>query len=291
MEVLTTKNMVPYPHFDDRATEHVLMDGPDTIATIKEVSTAPRAASDSPNTKVFFSIDFARVTKTRLPDGRFSYKGLLKIHSAVKDGGHSIFTVQENTGGISMGLRPSLITVTLQSIRCISADDRGGVEEVYGAYGVSAVTGMSPYHANVFSPGAANGTLWQRTASNTLSLEKGQFRNINAIRSFTLPQTGELVLYGDLSEEDENEGGGGKNDRLGESHLERIPVRDLRDGVPRVIEHTYKSGGTVIAVLVTINRKDGLMAPAPVKGNPRSGLGPPHAGRNAGREWPAGRHV
>lgn len=258
MRVLDSLHMVPYPLFNDNATEHYLMDGEQVIAVIKEAS--------SPN--IFFSIDFARVSKTPIPrlpgdppGPKFFYKGFMKIHSAVKDGGHSIFTVQENRGGISLGRRLSDITVTLRSIHCVTLDDEGSTEEIYGAYGVSAVTGLRPFHANVFTPGAANGTLWQRTKSSTLNLRRGQTSQINGVRTFVLPPTGELVIYGDLSEKDEQEGG--DNDRLGESYLERIYVRDLSNGVPRLVTHTYMSGGSKFEVLLSIERKDRFPACLP----------------------------
>jgi hypothetical protein len=113
---------------------------------------------------------------------------------------------------------------------------------------------MSPFHANVFTPGTANGTLWERTRTNTLNLKRGQISQINGVRTFVLPATGELVIQGDLSEEDEREGG--DNDRLGESNLERIRVTDLRNGTPRFITHSYMSGGSRIQVRLSVLRKD-----------------------------------
>ena len=251
MRVLTSLHMVPYPLFNDNAIEHHLMDGNQEIAVIREAS--------SPN--IHFSIDFARISKTPIPTPpgepqRYSYKGLLKIHSAVKDGGHSIFTVQENTGGISLGRRISDLTVTLRSIRCVSESDRGDEEELYGAYGVSAVTGMEPFHVNVFSPGTTDGLLWRRQDFDPLDIRSGQTSQINGVRTFVLPRTGELVIYGDVDEEDEREGWGGDNDELHEPFVERIPVSSLTNGVPRLITHTYASGGTKIEVLLSVERRD-----------------------------------
>lgn len=252
MEVLAWEGMVPYPLFDDHATEHTLMDGATTIAKISEPS----------RTGTFFSIDFARISKTQTQNG-YRYRGLLKIHSAVMDTGYSLFRVKENTGGISIGPSPTQITVTLRSIHCKNADDKGGVEEIYGAYGVSAVTGMSPFHANVMAPGATTGTLWRRTSSNTLNLKKGEVSNVNAALTFTLPLSGELVLSGDLKEEDEREGG--DNDNLGEHYVQRISVKDLQSGVPQRVTHSFKSGNSEIEVQLAIDRKDGLVV-APIEG-------------------------
>ena len=247
MKVATSHNMVPYPLFNDNAMDHCLMDGTDTLIVIREAT--------SPN--IFFSIDFAQVSKTPLANGKFLYKGFMKIHSAVKDGGHSIFTVQENRGGI--GFKPSEITVTLQTIRCISVDDGNDTEELYGKYGVSGVTGMAPVHTNVFTPGTANGTLWQRSRSGTLNLKAQQTSTINSVRTFTLPLTGELFLFGDI---DEDDGGGDDDDKLGESFRERYFVKDLQPGNPKIVTHMYRSGGTLIEVRLSIDRKDAERNPA-----------------------------
>ena len=204
--------MVSYPLFNDNTQNHCLLDGTDTIAVIREVA--------SPN--IFFSIDFAQVSKTPLPDGKFLYKGFMKIHSAVKDGGHVLYNVQENRGGVSF--KPSNIKVTLQSITCLGVDDGNDTEELYGVYGVSAVTGLAPFHTNVYTPGTSNGTIWKKDRYSTLNLKKNQTATINTYRSYVLPVSGELVLYGDINEDD---GGGDDDDKLGNTYLERYNVRDL----------------------------------------------------------------
>lgn len=241
MNVPTSHNMVPYPLFNDNTLNHCLLDGADTLVVIREAS--------SPNR--FFSIDFAQVSKTRMADGRYLYKGFMKIHSAVKDGGHVLYSVQETRGGIKF--KPCNIKVTLNSISCLGVDDGNDTEELYGVYGVSAVTGLQPVHANVYTPGTANGTIWKRDRHNTLNLKKNQTSVINTYRSYVLPASGELVLYGDI---DEDDGGGDDDDKLGNRYLERYKVKDLQPGVPKVITHRHSSGGTIVEVKLTIERND-----------------------------------
>jgi hypothetical protein len=242
------KLVFPYPLFNDKAYDHVLMDGLVTILKIQE----PRNISGD-----FLSIDIEKVSKETI-DGKTVYKGFIKIHSAVQDGGHLIYSVAESAQAVISTAHPILVKVTLNDIQCETADDIGDSgkgsggdndEDLFGSYGVSAVTGLRPYHANVHNQ-HENGTLWSKESSNPLHLKSGEKAYLNATRSFFLPLSAQIVLFGNLDEYDHHD----SNDKLGDSYIQRYEVRNIPVGLNYPIEHIYKSGNSLIKVHLTLQR-------------------------------------
>lgn len=249
---------VPYPLYADNARTHVLLDGQDTILVVRE---------PAGNATDIYSIDFAAVSKGgpvivrkdtavmhsvvgAVPATR--YKGFIKIHAAVKDGGHNTFRVVERSRTISPSVR---VEVQFATIQCISVDDDDDTEDLFGSYGVSAAVGGSPYYVNAYTPGA-NSTLWQREQSDPLKLKKGKTAIINALRFYMVSPTGEIIVYGDIDEKDTGIGGGGDNDELSPPQHKRFAVSTLKSGEPVIVTDFYQSGGTKIKVVYIVTRKN-----------------------------------
>ncbi len=236
MSMRAENNIISYPNYYDEAETHCLLDVGDSILTVEE----PLGLKNK------ISIDFEKVSKVfDAKLNKFIYKGFIKIHTAVKEGGIALFDVVEmNT---IHSFTPKRIKVTLEKISCITADDDGGDEELYGKFAVNAITGMKPFYVNISEE--ANGgngrMLWNRGESNNLSLKKGQIEEINSTVIFSLPAAGEIVLYGDL---DESDGVFNTNDKLGADQVTRVKVQDIINQSVYKIFQNYKSGGTNIKV-------------------------------------------
>jgi hypothetical protein len=248
---------ISYPLYTDNSRIHFLLDGRDTILKLREPAN---------NAIDIYSIDFAAVSKSGpvigLQDTNMRgaagsafntrYKGFIKVHAAVKDGGHNTFKVIEKSRTITPSVR---IEVQMVSIHCESVDDDDDTEDLFGSYGVSAAVGGSPYYVNTFTPGA-NSTLWERTESNPLKLKKGRTEIINALRYYLVSPTGEIIVYGDIDEDDTGLGGGGDNDELSPPQHKRFAVSSLKIDEMNVITDTYTSGGTKVKVIYIVKRKN-----------------------------------
>lgn len=246
----------PYPLYTDDSRTHILMDGRDTVLIIREPA----------NNLDLYSIDFASVSKSgpvisrrdsisiRDAGGimKTRYKGFIKIHAAVKDGGHNTFRVVEKSRTI---VPPVRVDVHLVSIHCESVDDDGNDEDLYGKYGVSAAVGESPYYLNAYTPGA-NSTLWERSQTAPLKLKKGRTEIVNALRYYMVSPTGEIIVYGDLDEKDTGVGGGGDNDELSPPQHKRFAVSSLKVNEINMVTDEYKSGGTKIKVIYIVKRRN-----------------------------------
>jgi hypothetical protein len=255
----TNLQAIAYPLYTDNARVHVLMDGADTILIVREPERTPTD---------IYSIDFGAVSKSvkaisltrdlkektnNLGEVKYAhYKGFIKVHASVKDGGHNSFRIVEKTRTITPLIR---VDVHLVSIHCLSVDDDDDDEDLYGSYGVSAAVGGSPYHLNSYTPGA-NSTLWQRHETNPLKLKKGRSEIINALRYYMVSPNGEIVVYGDLDEKDTGIGGGGDNDELSSPQHKRFKVSELGINVPKVITDVYQSGGTKVNVIYIVKRRN-----------------------------------
>ena len=203
--------------------------------------------------RVIVREDSARGRDREIADPRYTrYKGFIKVHTSVKDGGHNHFSIVEQRRTIAPLVR---VDVHLVSIRCLNVDDDDDDEDLYGSYGVSASIGGSPYHMNAYTPGA-NSTLWQRHQTNPLKLKKGRSEILNALRYYMVNPNGEVVVYGDLDEKDTGIGGGGDNDELSSPQHRRFKVSDLGINVPNVVTDVYQSGGTKINVNYIVKRRN-----------------------------------
>lgn len=250
-------NTLPYPLYTDNAKVHVLMDGKDTLAIVREPA---NTASD------IYSIEFVAVSKSGRVIGKnidsakavggpgdifgTRYTGFIKVHAAVKNGGHNMFSVTEKSRTISPKVR---VEVQFVSIHCDAVDDDDDTEDLYGSYGVSASVGESPYHLNAYCPGATS-TLWERGSFEPLKLKKGQTSIINAVRFFMVSPAGEIVVYGDLDEKDTGIGGGGDNDELSPPKHQRFKVAEMSIGTPVLVDDRYTSGGTKVNAIYIVKR-------------------------------------
>ncbi len=220
----------------DNAHNHVLKDGSLTILQIQE-----------PEMSDFLSISFAKVSK-EIIKGKTVYKGFILVQSTVRDGGHVIFSIREQSTPIISN--PVTVEVTLNDIFCERVDDSNNDEDLFGSYGVMAVSGLRPVHANI-DPITGDGTLWKRSSASALSLRAKQRSYINKTIKYTLPIQGDLILYGNL---DETDGGFNADDYLGKPYFERFRVINLPKGLSYPVYHSFKSGGTVVHVNLSIKR-------------------------------------
>jgi len=249
VDILTSLNMLPSQLRNVGQNKLFLKDGADTIAVVEKPS--------GPN--VYFSVEFSSVEKKLLANGKYSYKGFIKIYTTVKDGGHCIYQVTEKNKKYQF---PEIVEVTvkLESITCLSVndgrfDDDG--ENVYGSYGIAPVPGensLLPNYTNLsFSQsGIQNNILWERKDGNSIPLKKGQSTVINNEKKFILPISGEFVLYGDLDEDDGDDG----DDKVGEPQMQTISAAELDVQEPKKIAHVYESNGTKFEVKLSVQRKN-----------------------------------
>jgi Ricin-type beta-trefoil lectin domain-like len=236
MSMRAENNIIKYPNYDDEVESHSLLDIGESILTVEE----PLGLKNK------ISVDFEKVSKVfNTQINKYVYKGFVKIHTAVKEGGLAVFDVVEMNTIHSYS--PKRIKVTMEKITCIAADDDGGDEELFGRYGVGAVSGLLPYFVNIKEEtnGGNGNVLWDKSKSNHISLKQGQVADINSSVIFPLPISGEIIIYGNLDEED---GIFNDDDKLGEEQIVHIKVQDIISKPIYRIEHYYKSGGTNIRV-------------------------------------------
>ena len=251
MRSQTKHNAIPYPGTRDQARMHVLMSGADTIAVVRE----PTTGED------LFTIDFVSAddrVKTSpgvalLAVGPFDRprRGFIRIRSAVRDGGHNLWSVTEESRTIA---RPVDVEVQLVDIVCESVDDDDDTEDLYGNYGVSAAVGGQPFHANAYGDETSS-ALWSVSREAAVQLRRGDRRAINRTLRFRLQATGEVTVHGDIDERDTGVGGGGDNDRLGPRQERTFPVRDLVINQGVTVTDVHRSGGSRIRVTYVVTRR------------------------------------
>lgn len=235
--VITERSGKNYKVYNDNVNRHQLMDGNTTILTIEE-----------PN-NYMVDIAFQKVEK-KIVNGKTIYSGFIISRAEVSDGGYLTYSLL--TRNEVANFSEAEVEVTLKEIKCVGVDDSGDAEEIYGRYVVGAVSGMRPFHTTVYCLDGSDGTLWYRSESDHISLQKGQSRAINVSKRFLLPSSGQITLWGDLSEDDNDVID--NNDALGKPNTLRYNVLNLPLQVDFPVKHVYKSGGTNIEVLLTIRR-------------------------------------
>ncbi len=178
------------------------------------------------------------------------YTGFIVLRAEVSAGGYLIYSLLDRK---DQSFFPEAeVTVTLQSIKCLAVDDNGNEEEIYGRYVVGAVSGLRPFHATIYCMDGDDGTLWYRSESDHIDLKNGQAHTPNSSLHFRLPLSGQITIWGDLSEDDSELTD--KNDALGKPYSGRYNVRNLPLGQDFPIKHTYKSGGTNVEVSLVLRR-------------------------------------
>ena len=160
---------------------------------------------------------------------------------------------------------PSRFRVTLNSIKCLSADDDGDVEEPYGKLGIYLASakygrtltpeeygekwaGIIPLESNL---------LFNKNADQNLSLKKDQVQQIGESRIFEFSPSDDanayFTIWGDL---DEDDGWSGKDDKL-EKYKEtdekiKVLVKDVVSKKKMVKMQRFGSGNTLFEVQYTL---------------------------------------
>jgi hypothetical protein len=152
------------------------------------------------------------------------------------------------------------IRVTLLSINCISADDYGGSEELYGkmwALNLSKFNSLKDAkNAFLFDeldkPAFNSPEIWRVGYEGTVVLKKGQSRDISKSTEIVCRNsTDKILIIGDLNERDYRDADDYLQSR-GTIDNYVISISQLSNSITKTL--VFKSGGTNVTMVVKIEK-------------------------------------
>jgi len=152
------------------------------------------------------------------------------------------------------------VRVTMQYILCKAADDYGGTEELYGK--VWALN-LAPYKSekaareyferdDQLKIGLGGGEIWNKNRNHLVVLSKGQSRQINRSIDISCPETGNIIILGDMNERDYK---GDPDDKLASNGSVENKVVALTSFTNTcLVDLVFQSGGTDVWVRVKLEK-------------------------------------